>query len=99
MSLKSSKVFPHEQLPEKQERERGKSERDFWKSQRDFFSFPEEESVATRTLFRTILMYGFHCCVWVFAVKKIRDTQCGFKVRTHTANRANGFLIVTWMVN
>jgi dolichyl-phosphate beta-glucosyltransferase len=43
-------------------------------------SFLEEESVATRTLFRTILMYGFHCCVWLFAVKKIRDTQCGFKV-------------------
>lgn len=47
----------------------------------------EEESVATRTLFRTILMYGFHCCVWVFAVKKIRDTQCGFKLLTRPAAR------------
>jgi hypothetical protein len=46
---------------------------------------PEKESVASRTLFRTILMYGFHCCVWIFAVKKIRDTQCGFKVSSAKA--------------
>ena len=23
---------------------------------------------------------GFHACVWVFAVKTVKDTQCGFKV-------------------
>ena len=40
----------------------------------------EEESIASRTVLRTILMYGFHACVWIFAVKTVRDTQCGFKV-------------------
>ena len=24
---------------------------------------------------------GFHACVWVFAVKTVKDTQCGFKVK------------------
>ena len=42
----------------------------------------EEESVATRTAIRTLLMYGFHTCVQLFAVKSIKDTQCGFKVET-----------------
>lgn len=40
----------------------------------------EEESIASRTFIRTILMYGFHACVWIFAVKTIKDTQCGFKL-------------------
>ena len=40
----------------------------------------EDESIASRTVLRTILMYGFHACVWIFAVKTVRDTQCGFKV-------------------
>ena len=40
----------------------------------------EEESIASRTVLRTILMYGFHACVWIFAVKTVKDTQCGFKV-------------------
>jgi len=40
----------------------------------------EEESIANRTIIRTILMYGFHACVWIFAVKTIKDTQCGFKL-------------------
>jgi len=35
---------------------------------------------ASRTIVRTILMYGFHACVWIFAVKTIKDTQCGFKL-------------------
>jgi len=47
----------------------------------------EEESIATRTLFRTILMYGFHVCVWLFAVKTIKDTQCGFKLLTRKSAR------------
>ena len=41
----------------------------------------EEESVANRTAVRTLLMYGFHACVWLFAAKTVKDTQCGFKVR------------------
>jgi len=40
----------------------------------------EEESIASRTVLRTILMYGFHACVYIFAVKTVRDTQCGFKL-------------------
>uniref|UniRef100_A0A182QSL6 Dolichyl-phosphate beta-glucosyltransferase n=1 Tax=Anopheles farauti TaxID=69004 RepID=A0A182QSL6_9DIPT len=47
----------------------------------------EEESKAQRTIFRTILMHGFHLLVWTFAVKKIRDTQCGFKLVTRSAAR------------
>ena len=41
----------------------------------------EQDSIANRTALRTLLMYGFHTCVYVFAVKTVKDTQCGFKVR------------------
>uniref|UniRef100_A0A182SY43 Dolichyl-phosphate beta-glucosyltransferase n=1 Tax=Anopheles maculatus TaxID=74869 RepID=A0A182SY43_9DIPT len=47
----------------------------------------EEEATAKRTIFRTILMHGFHFLVWTFAVKKIRDTQCGFKLVSRSAAR------------
>lgn len=47
----------------------------------------EDESIATRSLFRTILMHGFHFLVWLFAVRGIRDTQCGFKLFTRSAAR------------
>ncbi|KAG0725439.1 Dolichyl-phosphate beta-glucosyltransferase [Chionoecetes opilio] len=47
----------------------------------------EEESVASRSVFRTVLMYGFHALVWVFAVRGVRDTQCGFKLLTRRAGR------------
>lgn len=40
---------------------------------------------------RTLLMHGFHFLVWLFAVKKIRDTQCGFKLFT----RASAKLLFT----
>lgn len=45
----------------------------------------EDEAVASRSFFRTILMHGFHFLVWFFAVKGIRDTQCGFKLLTREA--------------
>jgi len=45
----------------------------------------EEESTAQRSFFRTILMHGFHSLVWLFAVRSIRDTQCGFKLLTRSA--------------
>lgn len=45
----------------------------------------EEEAKASRSIFRTILMHGFHLLVWLFAVRKIRDTQCGFKLLTRSA--------------
>ncbi|XP_044256113.1 dolichyl-phosphate beta-glucosyltransferase [Tribolium madens] len=47
----------------------------------------EKESVAKRSLFRTILMYGFHFLVWLFTVKGVKDTQCGFKLFTRDAAR------------
>lgn len=40
----------------------------------------EEASIATRSTFRTVLMYGFHFVVWLFTVRSVRDTQCGFKL-------------------
>lgn len=47
----------------------------------------EDESIAERSLFRTVLMRGFHLLVWLFAVRGIRDTQCGFKLFTRPAAR------------
>lgn len=40
----------------------------------------EEEAIASRSLFRTLLMKGFHLLVWTCCVRQIRDTQCGFKM-------------------
>lgn len=45
----------------------------------------EEQAIASRSLFRTFLMYGFHFLVWMFAVRGIKDTQCGFKLLTQNA--------------
>uniref|UniRef100_A0A1A9WWC1 Dolichyl-phosphate beta-glucosyltransferase n=1 Tax=Glossina brevipalpis TaxID=37001 RepID=A0A1A9WWC1_9MUSC len=42
----------------------------------------EKEAIASRSLFRTFLMYGFHFLVWLFAVRSVKDTQCGFKLLT-----------------
>ncbi|XP_069323429.1 dolichyl-phosphate beta-glucosyltransferase isoform X2 [Eulemur rufifrons] len=45
----------------------------------------EKESIAQRSYFRTLLMYGFHFLVWFLCVKGVRDTQCGFKLLTREA--------------
>ncbi|XP_075562785.1 dolichyl-phosphate beta-glucosyltransferase isoform X3 [Pelecanus crispus] len=45
----------------------------------------EKDSIAKRSYFRTLLMYGFHFLVWFLCVKEIRDTQCGFKLLTREA--------------
>lgn len=47
----------------------------------------EQEAIASRTFFRTVLMYGFHFLVRLFAVNCVKDTQCGFKLFTRTAAR------------
>ena len=47
----------------------------------------EKDSIAQRSLFRTILMKGFHMCVWIFGCKTIEDTQCGFKLMTRNTAR------------
>ncbi|XP_059088638.1 dolichyl-phosphate beta-glucosyltransferase-like [Tigriopus californicus] len=44
----------------------------------------EKDSIATRSLFRTVLMHGFHVCVWFFGCQSIKDTQCGFKLMTRS---------------
>lgn len=40
----------------------------------------EKDSIAKRSLARTILMKGFHFVVWLLTVRKVSDTQCGFKL-------------------
>lgn len=40
----------------------------------------EEDAIASRSRFRTLLMQGFHFIVWFSAVRTVRDTQCGFKL-------------------
>lgn len=47
----------------------------------------EKESMAERSILRTILMLGFHLLVWLFAVRGVRDTQCGFKLFSREAAR------------
>ncbi|GFS84731.1 dolichyl-phosphate beta-glucosyltransferase [Trichonephila clavipes] len=48
----------------------------------------EKDAIASRSFFRTILMYGFHFLVWLFAVRTVRDTQCGFKMFTRESARS-----------
>ncbi|XP_072333153.1 dolichyl-phosphate beta-glucosyltransferase isoform X2 [Scyliorhinus torazame] len=45
----------------------------------------EKETIAKRSYFRTLLMYGFHFLVWFLCVRGIKDTQCGFKLLTREA--------------
>uniref|UniRef100_A0A023GMZ9 Dolichyl-phosphate beta-glucosyltransferase n=1 Tax=Amblyomma triste TaxID=251400 RepID=A0A023GMZ9_AMBTT len=45
----------------------------------------EKESIAERSFFRTFLMHGFHFLVWLFTVRGISDTQCGFKLFSREA--------------
>ena len=47
----------------------------------------ESDSIASRSLFRTILMFGFHLCVSIFGCRSIQDTQCGFKLFTRNTAR------------
>lgn len=45
----------------------------------------EQDSIASRSLFRTILMKGFHQLVRTCCVRTVRDTQCGFKMFSRRA--------------
>ena len=47
----------------------------------------EKESIATRSLVRTVLMRGFHILVMLLCTSNVRDTQCGFKLFTRKAAR------------
>ena len=42
----------------------------------------QENAVAQRAWYRNFLMYAFHFLVAFFAVRGIKDTQCGFKLFT-----------------
>ena len=47
----------------------------------------ETESIANRSVFRTILMKGFHLIVWMLCVRSVQDSQCGFKLFTRSATQ------------
>ncbi|KAI5948758.1 ALG5 [Candida theae] len=38
------------------------------------------DAVVKRSLIRNFLMYGLHTLVFVFGIRRIHDTQCGFKM-------------------
>lgn len=38
------------------------------------------DAVVKRSFIRNFLMYGLHTLVYVFGIRKIKDTQCGFKM-------------------
>ncbi|VDN53453.1 unnamed protein product [Dracunculus medinensis] len=48
-------------------------------------AYMEKESMVMRSFFRAVLMVGFHLMVYIFAVKSVHDTQCGFKLFTRAA--------------
>ena len=47
----------------------------------------EADSIAQRSFIRTLLMKGFHLIVWLFCVRSVHDSQCGFKLLTREAAR------------
>jgi len=60
----------------------------------------ETESMAQRSIFRTFLMVCFHFHVWLFGVRGIKDTQCGFKLFTRPAARIlfNNLHVKGWYI-
>lgn len=51
------------------------------------------DAVIKRSIIRNCLMYGFHTLVFVFGIRSIKDTQCGFKL----FNREAASLIFPYM--
>jgi len=47
----------------------------------------QNDSIAKRSVLRTILMYGFHFWVWFLCNPRIKDTQCGFKLFSRATAR------------
>jgi len=45
----------------------------------------EKNSIAHRSLFRTLLMKAFHMLVYIFCVRTVNDTQCGYKLFSRRA--------------
>eukprot|EP01117_Protostelium_nocturnum_P020219 TRINITY_DN89_c0_g1_i1.p1 TRINITY_DN89_c0_g1~~TRINITY_DN89_c0_g1_i1.p1 ORF type:complete len:324 (+),score=75.24 TRINITY_DN89_c0_g1_i1:170-1141(+) len=48
----------------------------------------QQEAVAKRSIFRNVLMWGFHLLINVVAIRGIKDTQCGFKLFTRKTAKA-----------
>ena len=44
-------------------------------------------------------MLGFHACVWLFAVKTVKDTQCGFKVKTFLCFSTKNYLLFIFFLS
>eukprot|EP00800_Vazella_pourtalesii_P021796 TRINITY_DN823_c0_g1_i1.p1 TRINITY_DN823_c0_g1~~TRINITY_DN823_c0_g1_i1.p1 ORF type:complete len:331 (-),score=50.34 TRINITY_DN823_c0_g1_i1:162-1154(-) len=42
----------------------------------------QDDAIAKRNFFRSLLMYIFNYCVFILCVRNIKDTQCGFKLFT-----------------
>lgn len=61
----------------------------------------EQDAIASRSVFRTFLMKGFHLLVWLFAARSIKDTQCGFKLLTRPTARLcfPSLHIERWLLN
>lgn len=38
------------------------------------------DAVVKRSFIRNFLMYGLHTLVFIFGIRKVKDTQCGFKI-------------------
>ncbi|ODV82168.1 glycosyltransferase family 2 protein [Suhomyces tanzawaensis NRRL Y-17324] len=45
------------------------------------------DAVVKRTFIRNLLMRGLHVLVYIFGVRSVRDTQCGFKLFNYDAIR------------
>ncbi|KAK9315049.1 nucleotide-diphospho-sugar transferase [Lipomyces starkeyi] len=45
----------------------------------------KSEAVVKRSFIRNFLMYSLHTLLYVFGIRTIRDTQCGFKMFTRSA--------------
>lgn len=43
------------------------------------------DAVVKRSFIRNFLMYGLHTLVYIFGIRKIQDTQCGFKMFNRAA--------------
>lgn len=46
------------------------------------------DAVVKRSFIRNLLMYGLHALVFVFGIRSIKDTQCGFKLFNRNAIRS-----------
>ncbi|KAJ3377707.1 dolichyl-phosphate beta-glucosyltransferase [Lobulomyces angularis] len=45
------------------------------------------EAVIKRSLIRNFLMHSFHKIIYIFGIKNIQDTQCGFKLLTRKSGK------------